>query len=498
MDKYTENKLILLNNPKVNGKLLDYEEFYLIYTNIIFKKIIGKKEEGIIIKTKNYVISFNKNDLSSLIWYNFTTIDEMYRFIINSFNKNKVFINDIESNKNLKLFIKMNIMNTEENVELVLKYDIKNKDFDYIELNKNYNKLINEINELKNEINKLKNEVDSLKSYCKKHKSPIEIESLSELTKNSYSDDVSDNTFTVFETIQNDLYLIFSNKMKSIICYDLKEQNILIEVKNCHNEYITNFRHILDYKNQRDLIISISYTDKNVKLWDTIKWECILNLSNIYSNGYLYSACLLNDNDNIYILTSNSNLYGDSEAIKVFDIHGNLVKEIVDSNESTSFIDTYFDKKLKKIFLLTGNSNYVKSYDYFKNEEFLKYSDNYNNNHLSIIISELEDITKLVESCYDGNIRIWNFHTGALLNKIRIGYNWLYGICLWDKDYLFAGSSDKAIKLINITNGYIAKNLTGHSDPVLTIKKINHPKYGQCLLSQGYNEDQIKLWINKD
>ena len=142
MDKYTENKLILLNNPKVNGKLLDYEEFYLIYSNMIFKIIIGKKEEGIIIKTKNYVISFNKNDLSSLIWYNFHTIDEMYRFIINLFTKNKVFINDIEFNKNLKLFIKMNIMNTEENVELILKYDIKNKDFDYIELNKNYNKLI--------------------------------------------------------------------------------------------------------------------------------------------------------------------------------------------------------------------------------------------------------------------------------------------------------------------------------------------------------------------
>ena len=411
MDKITENKLILLNNSKVNGKLIDYEEFYLMYTNLIFKLIIGKKEEGIIIKTKNYIISFNRNDLSSLIWYNFKTIDEMYRFIINLFSKNKVFINSIENNKNLKLSIKMNIMKTEENVEFILKYDKNNKDFDYIELNKNYNKLINEIDELKKEINKLKNEIDSLKYYHKKHKSPIEIESLSELTKNSYSDDVSDNTFTVFETIQKDVFLIFSNKKKSIVCYDLKEQNIVIEIKECHNEYITNFRHLSDYKNKRDLIISISYTDKNIKLWDTIKWECILNLSNIYPNGYLYSACLLNDNDNIYILTTNSNLYGDSEAIKVYDIYGNKIKEIADSSESTSFIDTYYDKKLSNIFIITGNSNYVKSYDYIKNEEFLKYSDNYNNNHLSIIICELEELTKLVESCYDGNIRIWNFYT---------------------------------------------------------------------------------------
>ena len=32
-------------------------------------------------------------------------------------------------------------MNTDENVELILKYDIKNKNFDYIELNKNHIKI---------------------------------------------------------------------------------------------------------------------------------------------------------------------------------------------------------------------------------------------------------------------------------------------------------------------------------------------------------------------
>ena len=37
--------------------------------------------------------------------------------------------------------------------------------------------------------------------------------------------------------------------------------------------------------------------------------------------------------------------------------------------------------------------------------------------------------------------------------------------------------------------------MKGHFNSVLTIKKIKHPKYGDCILSQGYNEDQIKLWI---
>ena len=33
---------------------------------------------------------------------------------------------------------------------------------------------------------------------------------------------------------------------------------------------------------------------------------------------------------------------------------------------------------------------------------------------------------------------------------------------------------------------------------VINVKKINVAKYGECLLSQGDFDDQIKLWINKN
>ena len=50
--------------------------------------------------------------------------------------------------------------------------------------------------------------------------------------------------------------------------------------------------------------------------------------------------------------------------------------------------------------------------------------------------------------------------------------------------------------MINIKKGIIEKNIEGHNSGIFTIKKIYHPKYGECLLSQGYENDQIKLWIN--
>ena len=496
MDKNTTHFYILSDNDEVNGELLEYQEFYLLNENKIFKVIIGQKVDGIIIKSINYVMSFKANDLSSLIDCELKSTKEAYNYIIDIFKKDKVTIGNIIPNETMKILIKINNIDKEEDVELNLNYNIDNKDFDYKELNDKYKKLNKDFYELKNKNNELLNELNELKAYYTQD-NPKDIYSVTDITKEAYSDDISDNTFAVFKTIDEFLYLIFTNKNRSIICYNIIEHKKTIEIKNSHNEHITNFRHFLDKINKRDLILSISSADKNIKMWDANGWECLLNIPYIYNNGELYSACFINDNNNNYILTSNSNIYGDSGPIKVYDFSGNKIKEIEDSNENTSFINTFYDQKSLINFILTGNSNYVKSYDFNKNELFQKYSDNYNNNHISIIISEFENVTRLIESCYDGIIRVWNFYSGLLLSKIKIGNNWLYGICLWSDKYLFVGCSDRTIKLIDLTEDYIVKNFKGHNDSVCTIKKISHPQYGDCLISQGYNEDPIKLWAIK-
>jgi len=72
-----------------------------------------------------------------------------------------------------------------------------------------------------------------------------------------------------------------------------------------------------------------------------------------------------------------------------------------------------------------------------------------------------------------------NFHAGILLYKISVGSKPLYGICLWDNNYLFVGS-DKTIELIDIENKKVIKNLEGHNNIVLTLKKFDLPQYGRC------------------
>ena len=39
------------------------------------------------------------------------------------------------------------------------------------------------------------------------------------------------------------------------------------------------------------------------------------------------------------------------------------------------------------------------------------------------------------------------------------------------------------------------KELKGHVSKVISVKKIIHPKYGKCLISQTAGLDSIKLWV---
>jgi len=331
--------------------------------------------------------------------------------------------------------------------------------------------------------------------------SPFNLKLLCELTKSSYGNYDLDNTFAVFKTVDNLLYLVYSTKTKSIICLDLENKQVINEIKNHHKKHLSNLRHYFDEINKRDLIISISDRDNNVRLWNVKNWDCILNIPNINNIGYICSACIINDSNNNYLISSNCSMFhdiDDSEPLKIFNFKGKKIKEIKESNEKTFFVDTFYDIKTSINYIITGNNNYLKSYDYKKNKLFHKYFDSDTGVHISIIINEDKEIIRLIESCSDGNIRIWNFHSAELLSKIKVDDDWLFGICLWNNDYLFVACKDKIIRLIQLKEGLIVKYLEGHQHGIFSMKKINIPKYGECLLSQGYDIDQIKLWVSKD
>ena len=396
-------------------------------------------------------------------------------------------------NEEIGLLLKIN---TEKEIELILKY---NNTKNNISINADLKEIVNEIKKLKEENEILKSEINQLKNYHENSNknNPNNIKLSSNIINDSVSTVSLSNSFIVFKSINNILYLIYGNKNKSIICYNLNEKRKIQELKNYHNEIISFFQHYLDEINKRDLLMSASHKDNNIRIFNLNNWQCILNLNNINKEGNLFSACFLNKDNNIYIITSNSNTSknGISEPIKVFDFHGKKINEINNSNEITLFIDSYYDTILSKYFIVTGNINFSQSYDFEKDDIYHKYYDNNNKyKNFSIIIKNYEGIIRLIQSCTDGFIRIFNFHAGLLINKIKISNQELYGMCLWNDNYLAVGSEDKTIKIIEMKNGLIVNCLTGHNSEVIAIKKIFHNEYGECLLSQDLGKSKIKIW----
>ena len=319
-------------------------------------------------------------------------------------------------------------------------------------------------------------------------------------TNESFSYFLLDNIFCVFKSNYNDiLYLIYTTKDKnnSIVVFNILNNQKINTIKNAHDKSISNFRYYLYKEFKRELLLTISAQNNNIKIWNINNWECLVNIININENGLMYSATILNDNSEILIITSNYNIDG-SEPIKVLDFNGNTIKINNSSNDETYIIDTYHDYELNKNFIITGNRSDIKSYDYNQNKIYKKYCDEVNRAHMSIIINNnKKENLELIDSSEDGNIIIWDFHNGNLLKKINITKNMLYGICLWNNRYLFTGCGDNYIKLIDLNSGKIIKEFKNHKIYSVTIKKLIHPLYGECLISKGLFNDQITLWTIK-
>ena len=204
---------------------------------------------------------------------------------------------------------------------------------------------------------------------------PLNIKYLENIVEDSFAYVILSNTFTVFLSIEKIAYLIYCNANNSIVCYDLEKEQKICEIKNPHEDYITNLIHYLYIKNNTDLIMTISLDDNNIRIWNAKNWESLLNIKQIYTTGYLYSACFLYDNSKLYIIASNFNLLNTPEVIKIYDFNGNKINEIDESNDITYIIDNYYCSALSKNYIITGNLGFLKSYDFNKRQIKHKYFD---------------------------------------------------------------------------------------------------------------------------
>ena len=334
------------------------------------------------------------------------------------------------------------------------------------------------------------------KNFRKKFKIPIlNHYNIKDIITNSFIGTCQEDTFCVFKSVNGNIFLIYKNceeyNKHSIIIYNIIDKKVMVKIKNPHKYSIGRFKHIFDDLYNRDLLIS--YYDHNIKLWDINAMETLFNIEGF---SQIQNACFLSENKIIYI-----SVKFDFCLIFIYDLKGDFIKQINDSkDEPVFYFDSYYDKELKKNFIVAGNKGYTKSYDYHKGELYHIYEDNIKEHDFylgrpKILINKKRKYTELIESCWDGCIRIWNFHSAILLKKIKVSENnRLSSICLWNNKYLFVGSEDNFIRLIDLKNESIVKEFKNGIEGAYTLRKMFIPNYGNCLLSQGSDSCSIIIW----
>ena len=118
----------------------------------------------------------------------------------------------------------------------------------------------------------------------------------------------------------------------------------------------------------------------------------------------------------------------------------------------------------------------------------------YENDHYSGFIYSKDNNDYLCSSSGKGYINIWDLYNKKIYKTINTNGFYLAHIIEWNKKYIIvADYNNKSFKIIDIDNNSIYNINPEHKYELASVKKINHPKYGESLLSAA-NDKIIKLW----
>ena len=392
----------------------------------------------------------------------------------------------------------------EDNEFSEIEDDYKTEEIDDYFENENNDNIQKEKGKEKNKERVFKLKVIKINEVKKRNKSENKSKSIPKmspakiLTKKAICKFLGDNNFAVFKTLNKEIFLTYATPYNSIHFYNIEIERVIKRIPNAHDYEITNFRYTFDINHNRDLLLTLCNEVKNIKVWDVQNFVCIINILNAYQIGDLFSSCFLIDENskNNYIISINY----DKENLKIFNFQGKKLREINNSEDKSFLVDTYYNSKNKKHYIIVANEKFIISYNFLDGSIYNKYCDNNTNSLLmNFIISSKDKEVELIESDTFGYVRIWDFNKGIIIKKLFIEKKMrLRGICLWNYKYLFIGADDKKLKLIDLENDIELDSLKCN-DYICTVKKINCSKFGECLIFQGkIDHGQIKLWRNEN
>ena len=298
--------------------------------------------------------------------------------------------------------------------------------------------------------------------------------------------------FEVFTSLKdNNQYLISPNNMNYNLDIISLNNNQLIQSLKGHNNNITMVRYFTNKKIEylisadiNNIVIIWNISDINIE-----KYKIKLKY-----NNWIYSCLLLFNYDEINIITSCCGI-GNTKVYLFKDKKITFLRNIKNSkNNNVYYLLAWYNEKNK--------NNYI--IEFCKRKIVIN---NINKNKLySNLISE-----NVKDSCYitgflfnsflfsnsmNGYVNIWDLYENKLINHIFVNNSILTNLIQWNEKYIILINGNKnSIIIIDYYHGIIISNIfSQHEKGILFIKKIEHPIYGESLLTSG-QDGFIKLWL---
>ena len=153
------------------------------------------------------------------------------------------------------------------------------------------------------------------------------------------------------------------------------------------------------------------------------------------------------------------------------------------------------NKEDNKLYIIQMGSNIISIYNLEEN----KIQDKLENekdecDYTYGYIYEKDNKTFLCCSSLNGNIYIWDLNNKSLFKEIPIKNSQLSYIIQWNSKYTIVADIKKSFRVVDIEEGKIIFETKEENSGISSyIKKVNHPIYGESLLTAGPN-NLLKLW----
>ena len=487
-DKIEEmnNKINELNNKidKKDEEIKDIINKKDLVINEINQKVISLENKIQELENKNIdIINKYENEIKSL--------NNKIMNLENNINNSIIKIND-----SINCF---NLLKEEKNIDNNNVNKMNNNIFND-EINKNEIIINNEYQEKEINLEKINNN----KEYEKKInyefvKDPKNLKYKSDLIS-SNSDSGYNDIFEIYISYKdNQEYIVSPNyKNFNLNIFNLRNNQKILSLQK-HENSIRTIRYFINNKNKNEYLISADSNQK-VIIWDITNNYNIKYIIDTKYASDIYSCLLVfpeNMNDN-FIVTSTYCMSKNNEeaATKVYSFNDcKFIKYINNTSDiHIYYLLSWYNKNNNQYYIIQFSKNKILINNLISDElysELINIPEGY---HYSGVLYYKDNKDYLCSSSTNGYLNIWDLYEKKIYKNINTNGSNLAHVINWNNKYIIAVDiNKKSFKIIEIENNSIYDIKNDNKHKLYCIKKVNHPIYGESLLSVT-NDKVIKLW----